>query len=81
MDLKLQKACQELCSEFPTLFKRQLRCLKDFALEITFKPDANRTFCKPRTLPLPLSDDLNLAYKAGIIRGVSQPAQLNESEP
>ena len=77
-DVQLQDACQELCGEFPVLFKPELGCLKDFELEVRFKPDAKPVFCKPRTVPLALLDDLNLAYDAGIKKGVWQPAQFNE---
>ena len=65
-DLKLQKACQELYGEFPDLFKPELGGLKDFELGIKFKSDANFVFCKPRTVPLALLDDLSSAYTAGI---------------
>lgn len=74
----LQKACQELCKDFSDLFEPELGCLKDFELEINFKPDTKPTFCKPRTVPLALMDDLNQAYEAGIKRGIWIPTQFNE---
>ena len=77
-DLMLQKVCQELCGEFPDLFKPELGHLKHFELEVKFKPDAKPTFCKPRTVPLALLDHVNLAYDAGIKREVCQPTQFNE---
>ena len=73
----LQIACQRLCQEFPDLFKPELGCLRDFKLEVKFKPDAQPVFCKPRTVPLALLDDLNQAYDAGIKRGIWQPVQFN----
>jgi len=75
---KLQKACQELCKEYSDLFKDELRCLKDFELEVSFKPDAKPIYCKPRTVPLALLDDLNQAYEAGIKRGIWIPTQFKE---
>ncbi|KFD47710.1 hypothetical protein M513_11388 [Trichuris suis] len=78
LDLALQKACKELCSNFPDLFKPELGCLKDFELEISFKTDAKPIFCKPRTVPFAILEDLNQAYDAGIKRGVWVPTQFNE---
>ena len=69
-DLVLQQACEQLCTEFPELFKPELGCLKDFQLEVKFKPDAKPVFCKPRVVPFALLEDLNQAYDAGIDRGV-----------
>ena len=62
----LQKACQELCKELLDLFKPELGCLKDYELKVKFKPDTKPIYCKPRTVPLALLDDLNQAYEAGI---------------
>ena len=76
-DQVLQQACEQLCTEFPDLFKPELGCLKDFQLEVKFKPDAKLVFCKPRVVPFALLDDLNQAYDAGIARGVWKPAQFN----
>ena len=76
-DLVLQQACEQLCTEFPDHFKPELGCLKDFQLEVKFKPDAKPVFCKPRVIPFALLDDLNQAYDAGIARGVWKPAQFN----
>ena len=39
-DLVLQQACEQLCTEFPDLFKPELGYLKDFQLEVKFKPVA-----------------------------------------
>ena len=36
----LDAACIQLCGEFPTLFESTLGCLKDFSLDIRFKPEA-----------------------------------------
>ena len=77
-DLALQKACEQLCREFPDLFKPELGCLKDFQLEVKFKPDAKPIFCKPRVLPFAIQEDLCQAYDAGIARGVWLPTQFND---
>ncbi|KFD47831.1 hypothetical protein M513_11311 [Trichuris suis] len=70
LDLALQKSCKGLCSNFPDLFKPELGCLKDFELEISFKTDAKPIFCRPRTVPFAILEDLNQAYDAGIKRGI-----------
>ena len=59
-----------ICGEFPTLFESTLGCLKDFSLDIRFKPEAKPIFKKPRPVPFSILQDLNEAYKAGIKRGV-----------
>ncbi|KAG8233478.1 hypothetical protein J437_LFUL014360 [Ladona fulva] len=74
----LEKRCRQLCKELPHFFKSELGCLKDFQLEIKFKPDANPILCKPRTVPPALLEDLNLAYDAGIRKWIWQPVQFNE---
>ena len=76
-DKELQKACQQLCTEFPDVFKPELGCLKDFQLEVKFKPDAKPVFCKPRTVPFAIQEDLNQAYDAGIAKGVWKPTDFN----
>ena len=76
-DIVLQQACEQLCTEFPDLFKPELGCLKDFQLEVKFKPGAMPVFCKPRVVPFVLLEDLNQAYDAGIARGVWKPVQFN----
>ena len=73
-DLVLQQACEQLCMEFPDLFKPELGCLKDFQLEVKFKPEAKPVFCKPRVVPFALLEDLNQAYDAGIAQGVWKPS-------
>ena len=40
----LQKASKHFCQEFPDLFKPELGCLKDFELEVKFKPKARPIF-------------------------------------
>ena len=76
-DKSLQKACQELCDEFPDIFKPELGCLKNFELEVQFKPDVKPVFCKPRSVPFAIQEDLARAYDAGIARGVWESAQFN----
>ena len=43
-DRKLQAECRKLCEEFPNLFKPEIGRLKDFELEVKFKPDARLNF-------------------------------------
>ena len=74
---ELREACRELCKEFPDLFKQELGCLKDFELEVAFKPDATPVFHKARTVPYALQEDFNAAYEAGIQRGVWVPTSFN----
>ena len=77
-ELELRGACRKLCKEFPDLFKEELGLLKDFELEIAFKPEATPVFHKPRTVPYALQEDLNAAYEAGIQKGVWVPTSFNE---
>ena len=77
-DRKLQNKCRKLCEEFPDVFKPELGKLKDFELEVKFKAEANPMFCKPKTVPFALQEDLAQAYEAGIKRGVWQKTQFNE---
>ena len=74
----LQSACQQLCTEFPDVFKPELGCLEGYELDVKFKTDAKPVFCKPRTVPLALQDDLNQAYDAGVKRGIWIPTQFND---
>ena len=73
----LDAACIQLCGEFPTLFESTLGCLKDFSLDIQFKPEAKPIFKKPRPVPFSILQDLNEAYEAGIKRGVWELTDFN----
>ena len=73
----LDAACIQLCGEFPTLFESTLGCLKDFSLDIRFKPEAKPIFKKPRPVPFSILQDLNEAYEAGIKRGVWELTDFN----
>ena len=73
----LHAACIQLCGEFPTLFESTLGCLKDFSLDIRFKPEAKPIFKKPRPAPFSILQDLNEAYQAGIKRGVWELTDFN----
>ena len=73
----LDVACIQLCGEFPTLFESTLGCLKDFSLDIRFKPEAKPIFKKPRPVPFSILQDLNEAYEAGIKRGVWELTDFN----
>jgi len=76
-DTHLQRSCQQLCAEFPDIFKKELGTLKDFELEVKFKPDAAPVFCKPRPVPIAIQDDLEEAIQSGINRGIWEPVQFN----
>ena len=69
-DLKLENSCKKVCAEFPDVFKEELGCLEDFELDVKFKSDATPLFCKPRTVPYAMLEDLNMAYEVGIKKGV-----------
>ena len=69
----LLKACEQLCDEFPSLFSQELGVLKDFEIDVKFKEDATPVFCKPRTVPIALQEDLEAAYDEGITKGVWKP--------
>ena len=73
----LHAACIQLCGEFPTLFESTLGCLKNFSLDIRFKPEAKPIFKKPRPVPFSILQDLNEAYEAGIKRGVWELTDFN----
>ena len=73
----LHAACIQLCGEFPTLFESTLGCLKDFSLDIRFKPEAKPIFKKPRPVPFSILQDFNEAYEAGIKRGVWELTDFN----
>ncbi|XP_028408107.1 uncharacterized protein K02A2.6-like [Dendronephthya gigantea] len=77
-DNTFQKACRQLCDEFSDIFKPELGCLNDFELDITFKSDAKPVFCKPRSVPLAMQEDLNRALEIGIRKGVWEPTPFCE---
>ena len=74
----LQEACQQLTREFPNLWRDELGCLQDFQLEVNFKPDTKPVFCKQRTMPFAMQDDLSQAYNKGIEKGLWKPVQFND---
>ena len=75
----LQELCLQICKEFPDLWKPELGCLKDYSLEVKFKPDVTPPrFCKPRTVPFAVQKDLNQAYDVGIAKGIWKPVTSNE---
>ena len=74
----LQESCLQICKEFPDLWKPELGCLKDYSLEVKFKPDVTPRFCKPRTVPFAVQEDLNQAYDVGIEKGIWKPVKFNE---
>ena len=76
----LQESCLQICKEFPDLWKPELGCLKDYSLEVKFKPDVTPPprFCKPRTVPFAVQEDLNQADDVGIAKGIWKPVTFNE---
>ena len=75
---QLRKKCELLCEEFNELFSPEVGCLKDFELEIRFKPDSRPIFVKPRTVPLAIQEELNGALEAGIRKGIWMPCEFND---
>ena len=78
VDRHLQQACRELCTEFSELFKPELGCLCGVQLEIEFKPDAMPIFCKPRSVPFAMQEELAQAYDVGMARGIWTPMSFND---
>ena len=74
----LEEKCKVLCGEFPDLFKDELGCLKDVALEVELKEDTKPIFHKPRPVPFSVKEDLTKAYDAGIEKGVWTHVQFND---
>ena len=68
MDRHLQQACRELCTKFSELFKPELGYLRGVQLEVEFKPDARLIFCKPRSVPFSMQEELAQAYDVGIAK-------------
>ena len=77
-DVRLRQACHKLCKQFTELFQPDLGCLKDVELEVKFKSEAKPIFCKPRTVPFALLEDLNQAYDEGIKKRIWVPTTFNE---
>ena len=75
---QLRKKCELLCEEFNELFSPEVGCLKDFELEIRFKPDSRPIFVKPRTVPIAIQEELNGALEAGIRKGIWMPCEFND---
>ena len=76
--VKLQKECNELCSEFSDIFKEELGCLKDFELDVEFKADTPPVFHKARSVAFAVKEDLSQGYQAGIDRGIFKKTTFND---
>ncbi len=74
----VRDACLQVCRNFPDLFKAELGCLKDIELEVAFKPNPKPIFCKPRTVPYVILEELNVAYDEGLKKGVWIPTQFKD---
>ena len=59
------------------MFKPKLEGLKDFELEVKFKPETRPNSCQPRPVPLAILEDLNETYKEGIRKVVWKPTDFN----
>jgi len=70
--------CRDLCNEFSELFKPELGCLHGVQLEVEFKPEARPIFCKPRSVPFAMREELAQAYDAGIARRVWTPTSVSD---
>ena len=57
-DMTLQSTCEQMCQNFPDVFKPELGCLKDFELDIRFKNDTKPIFSKPQPVPFALQNEL-----------------------
>ena len=77
-DNKLKAACEQLCSEFPDLWKDELGCLRDVVLDVKFKDSAKPKFFKPRSVAYAMQSALNSAIDSGIQKGVWKPVQFND---
>ena len=75
-DTKLQRECKQLCTEFKDLWKPELGCLKDFELEVKFKPNVQPIFRKARPVPFAMEADLEEEYQKGISKGVWETTQF-----
>ena len=78
VDRHLQQACRVCLSCSSELFKPELGCLRGVQLEFEFKPDARPFFCKPRSVPFAMQEELTQAYDVGIARGIWTPASFND---
>ena len=65
----VEKACHKICQDFKECFEQELGCLKNFKLEVKFKPEVVPIFVKARTFPFSIQEDLNQALDAGIKKG------------
>lgn len=77
-DIALQKACKQVCEEFPNIFKDELGKLKDFELDIKFKEEARPVFHKPRTVPYAIQEELDRALETGIKKGIWKPVSFSD---
>ena len=76
----IAEGLQTVVPGLPDLFKPGLGCLKDFELEVKFKPEARAArpiFCNPRPVPLTILEDLNDTYEDGVRKKVWKPTEFN----
>ena len=77
-DMTLQSADEQMCQNFPDVFKPEHGCVKDFELDIRIKNDTRPIFCKPRPVPVALQNELAQAYEAGFKKAVLKITQFND---
>jgi len=49
-----------------------VECLRGVQLEVEFKPDTRPIFCKPRSVPFAMQEDLAQACDFGIAKGTGR---------
>ena len=64
-DSSLKTSFIRLCGEFKDLFKPELGCLQNFELEVEFKDEAKPVYCKPRSVPFAMQEDLAVKCESG----------------
>ena len=74
----VEKACHKICQDFKECFDQELGYLKDFEVEVKFKPEAAPIFVKARTVTFSIQEDLNQALDAGIKKGIWSPTHFND---
>ena len=77
-DQHLQQSCLQICKKFPDMWKQELGRLKDYLLEVKFKPYVTPRFCNPRTVLFAVQEDLNQANDFSTAKGIWEPTIFNE---
>ena len=67
-----------ICAPSSASFSSPSWCLRGVQLEVEFKPDARPIFCKPRSVPFVMQEELAQAYDVGIARGIWTPTSFSD---